>query len=52
MALATFSVAGGMAGLAIFAALVASPTPTAFGAVRVGSSAASGPCVAVIVDFR
>jgi hypothetical protein len=49
MALATFSVASGLAVLSTF---VASPTPAAFGAIRAQSSAASGPCVAVIVDFR
>jgi hypothetical protein len=46
MALATFVVAGGMAALA---------TPLAFGAVRAepaSAAAASGPCVAVVVDFR
>jgi hypothetical protein len=44
MALATFIVAGVMAALA---------TPLVFGAVRAqGAAAASGPCVAVVVDFR
>ncbi len=49
MAVATFSVATGMA---VLAALVASPAPAASSAVRAASSAAAKPCVAVIVDFR
>ena len=49
MAVATFSVATGMA---VLAALVASPAPAASSAVRAASSAAPKPCVAVIVDCR
>jgi hypothetical protein len=45
MALATVAAAGAVA-------IVAAPTASAIGVVRAERAAATGPCVAVVVDFR